>query len=273
MDYYQYQVNCPSNKIEILIALFSQFPFDSFQENDKGFDAYIPSNLHTNDLIKDLIQIKQVTDFQINSHFIPDQNWNKRWESNFKAIHVGKFCTIRADFHPKNPSSTHDIVINPKMAFGTGHHATTYMMIDFMQDMELQHKSVWDYGCGTGILAILASKLGAKKIIANDIEKASFENTVENAAINEISNIHTFEGDQSIIKEAKFDIILANINRNVILDSLSTLYKKLPKGGQILISGFLKEDEKIMKAAVLAQNFTLIQQKERDNWLCWWLTA
>ena len=196
------------------------------------------------------------------------------WESNFEPIQIDDFVAVRADFHPPtvdekgNQSVQFDLVINPKMAFGTGHHETTYMMMQLMRDINFEGKKVLDYGCGTGILAILASKLKAEYLEAVDIEAASFENTVENCKINEVQNVKAFEGTLEVIDASDFDIILANINRNVILDSLFSLKNKLNTEGVLLISGFLKEDETVMKEAVIKNGFKIINTIQRGNWLC-----
>ena len=238
MDYFQIKTTCDLDLTEILIALFSQFPFDTFEENETGFSSYIPSDSWTDDIEKGIIGIKQNFDFRVEKNFIPYQNWNEIWESNFHPILVGNFCGIRADFHEPLQQVKHEIVINPKMAFGTGHHETTFMVMSLMEEMDFAEKMVFDYGCGTGILAILASQLGAKNIDAVDIEQPSYENTVENAEINSISNIQPYLGTLTAVEKGDYDIILANINRNVILDSLPALFIKLKKGGILVVSGF-----------------------------------
>lgn len=268
MDYFQIKINCESELTEVLIALFSQFPFDTFEENETGFSAYLPSNDWTDEIEKGIIGLKENFYFRVEKNFIPYQNWNEIWESNFQPILVRDFCGIRADFHPPLQQVKHEIVINPKMAFGTGHHETTFMVMSLMEEMDFDGKKVFDYGCGTGILAILASQLGAKNIDAVDIEQPSYENTIENAEINQISNIQPYLGNLETVENSDYDLILANINRNVILDSLPSLFIKLKKGGTLVVSGFLKEDESLLKKAAIDANFEIGKGLERNNWIC-----
>ncbi|MEM6966395.1 MAG: 50S ribosomal protein L11 methyltransferase, partial [Bacteroidota bacterium] len=196
------------------------------------------------------------------------QNWNAIWESNFKPIVVGTFCGIRADFHSPLTEVQHEIIINPKMAFGTGHHETTWMMIAAMKKLDFSEKKILDYGCGTGILAILVSQLGAEKIDALDIELPSYENTIENAAINRIQNIEAIHGTLPKIQHLTYDIILANINRHVILENLSTLHNMLPIGGTLLISGILNTDKSLVQHSAEKAGFTYESINDKNNWIC-----
>ena len=284
MNYYSFEITTPQydeEKGDVITALLSDLPFDTFEDTGHCLKAYISEDNWTQDIENQLVELSKTLDFQFEKTFIPYQNWNVLWESNFEPIRIDDFVAVRADFHPPtvdengNQSVQFDLVINPKMAFGTGHHETTYMMMQLMQDIDFKGKKVLDYGCGTGILAILASKLQAEYIEAVDIEAASFENTIENCAINDVKNIKPFEGTLEVIEATDFDIILANINRNVILDSLFSLKNKLNvtangvrQAGVLLISGFLKEDETVMREAVLKNGFKIINTIQRGNWLC-----
>lgn len=268
MDYFQLKTTCTPDLTDILIALFSQFPFDTFEENETGFSAYIPADNWKDEIEKGIIGIKENFTFRVEKNFIPYQNWNAIWEASFQPILVDDFCGIRADFHPPLQQVKHEIVINPKMAFGTGHHETTYMVMSLMERMDFVGKSVFDYGCGTGILAILASQLGAKNIDAVDIEQPSYENTIENAAINQIDNIQPYLGTIETVEKGDFDIILANINRNVILATLPSLFNKLKSGGTLVVSGFLKEDEALLKDSAQKAGFHLGEGLNRNNWIC-----
>ena len=254
-------------KNEIIIAVLSDLPFDTFEETTTGVKAFMPENDWNDSVEEQLTEFSQIFDFSFEKTFIPYQNWNVIWESNFQPIKVDDFVGLRADFHPPTEGVLFDLVINPKMAFGTGHHETTYMVMELMRDVDFLGKKVLDYGCGTGILAILASKLGATDIEAVDIEEASYENTLENSVINDVHNIKSFCGRLDIIPSSDFDVILANINRNVILYSLSDLKRRLNKGGIILISGFLKQDEQILLDATVKEGFQHIETKHRGNWL------
>lgn len=270
MNYYEIEIIPPQyseEKVEILIAVLSDLPFDTFEEMETGLKAFIQEPDWSESVEEQLIEMSQMFEFTYKKTFVPYQNWNVIWESNFQPIKVDNFVGLRADFHSPTEGVVFDLVINPKMAFGTGHHETTFMVMQFMQDIDFIGKKVLDYGCGTGVLAILASKLGATVIEAVDIEEASFDNTIENCEINGVHNVLPFCGTLDVIPSADFDIILANINRNVILYSLSDLKNRLNKGGLLLISGFLKQDENILLDATKKEGFHHLETKQRGNWL------
>ncbi len=271
MNYYAIEMTTPQyseEKAEILIALLSELPFDTFEVGETALKAYILEKDWTEEIAQQTADINQRMGFAFEKTFIPYQNWNTVWESNFQPIRVDDFVGLRADFHPPTEGGLFDLVINPKMAFGTGHHETTYMMMQLMRDMDFVDKKVLDYGCGTGILAILASKLGATDLEAVDIEAASYENTLENNGINDVHNVKAFCGTLDVIPSVDFDIILANINRNVILYSLSDLKRRLNTGGILLISGFLIQDKSILFEATQKEGFQHIVTQQRGNWLC-----
>ena len=271
MNYYANEMTTPQyseEKAEILIALLSELPFDTFEVGETVLKGYILEKDWTEDAAQQTAEITQGFGFTFEKTFIPYQNWNVIWESNFQPIRVDDFVGLRADFHPPTEGVVFDLVINPKMAFGTGHHETTYMMMQLMRDLDFKAKKVLDYGCGTGILAILAEKLGATDLEAVDIEEASYENTLENNGINDVHNVKAFCGTLDVIPSSDFDIILANINRNVILYSLSDLKSRLKTGGTMLISGFLKQDEHILLDATKKEGFQHIVTQQRGNWLC-----
>lgn len=273
MDYFKYEFQTNPENNEMLIALLGELPFESFEENEKGFDAYVQVKNETPGVEERLLELKELFEFSHQKTLIKYQNWNAVWESNFETIVVRDFCGIRADFHEPFTEVKHEIVINPKMAFGTGHHETTWMMMSIMESLDFKEKNVFDYGCGTGILAILASQLGAKKIDAIDIELPSYENTLENARINNIENIKSIHGTLEKVEDQMYDLILANINRHVILDSFSTLNKMLTPSGILLISGILKEDEELVKNSAEASNFKIEKTEYRNNWICVELTV
>ena len=271
MNYYAIEMTTPQyseEKAEILIALLSEFPFDTFEVGETALKGYILEKDWTDNVAEQTAEISEGFGFSFEKTFIPYQNWNVIWESNFQPIRVDDFVGLRADFHPPTEGVVFDLVINPKMAFGTGHHETTYMMMQLMRDIDFVSKKVLDYGCGTGILAILAEKLGATDLEAVDIEEASYENTIENNGINDVHNIKVFCGTLDVIPSKDFDFILANINRNVILYSLSDLKSRLKTGGTLLISGFLKQDENILLDATKKEGFQHITTEQRGNWLC-----
>jgi len=223
---------------EQLVAFLSEAGYEGFEEQDFELNAYITDKKYDGLILNELAYKYQLSFSKI---VIPEQNWNKVWESNLQPVVVDNFVAIRANFHKAIPHVKYEIIITPKMSFGTGHHATTYMMIEQMKEIDFEGKTVLDFGTGTGILAILAEKLGAEKIYAIDIDPWSIQNAQENIVFNNCSRIDLLSGS---IPEKKYDIILANINRNVILDNAGVLASTLERYGQLIISGLLDEDEK-----------------------------
>jgi ribosomal protein L11 methyltransferase len=282
MNYYALTIipkEYTEERLEILTAVLGELPFDTFEETDKGLKAYIPEKDLTQDVDNELIALSTQFDFSFEKTFIPYQNWNSVWESNFQPIQVDDFVAVRADFHPNTEGVEFDLIVNPKMAFGTGHHETTYMMLQHMRSIDFKGKKVLDYGCGTGILAILAAKLGAVDLEAVDIEAPSFENTIENCAINNVDNVTAICGILDDVPSHDFDIILANINRNIIIDSLDDLKNRLKTRenpsdteGVLLISGFLKIDENTILQATNYAGFKHQKTLHRGNWLSMLLT-
>ena len=253
---------------EILMALLTQYEFESIEEHDDHFTMYVKTStfdFNTRSEVEKLIQSYDVT---YNIGEIQPQNWNAIWEASFQPVIVGSVCQVRADFHPPIADIQHDVIINPKMAFGTGHHATTYMMIEHMSDIDFHDKKVLDFGCGTGILAILASKCGAATIDAIDIEHESYLNTKENAEINDIKNIVSIEGELNAVPSTKYDIILANINRNILQKYSADLSSMLNPSGHLLISGILEEDSDQMIKTFNTEKIQTEKQSARDGWSC-----
>jgi len=268
MDYYNFHIKTEPENIEILLAFLSELDFDSFEEKEYGLDAFLAKNSFDQSFDNQLVSLQNKIPFTFEKELVENQNWNAIWESNFDSLNVDNFCSIRADFHEPISETEYEIIINPKMAFGTGHHETTFMMIQTMRHLDFNGKKVLDYGCGTGILAILASMLGAKEIDAVDIEIDSFENTIENAKNNNVLNINTIHGTIENINNSAYDIILANINRNVILDTLESLYKKLVKNGKLIVSGILKQDENLLLIKAGNCGFSTKNTIRRNNWIC-----
>ena len=231
---------------EILIALLSQTGFESFEEADNSLKAFIKEDAFTEDSLEDILKIVPVN-YAVT--VIPQQNWNAQWESSFEPIIVNEFVAIRAAFHQPIQNVQHEIIITPKMSFGTGHHATTYMMIKQMEDMDIKNKTVLDFGTGTGVLAILAEKMGAVAIDAIDYDEWSIENSKENTAANNCDNITLIKAE-TIATDKFYNIILANINLHVILENLAAIKATAKKGTVILLSGFIKADEEVMKKAL-----------------------
>ena len=229
--------------------------------------AYIAEIDLNHTFYDDIRSICNQFDCKWEEQLIPHQNWNTKWESSFSPIKIGQFVGIRADFHPPFQDVEHELIIHPRMAFGTGHHATTYLVMERMKDLGMQGKSVFDYGCGTGILAVLASLLKASPIDAVDIEEEATSNTLVNMKANNVSDIQIFTGDINIVPKRKYEIILANINRNVILNTLAALYERSCQGGDLLISGILKRDQQLVEKEAERCGYKQILVRERDGWL------
>lgn len=261
MDYIQITIQAAQEEQEKLISLLSQVEATGFEQQDEALLAYFEetsfNSYEVNAILKDFT-------FEINT--VQEQNWNEVWESTFEPVVIDNFCAVRAHFHEPIPNVAHEILITPKMSFGTGHHATTYMMMSQMRAIDFKGKSVFDFGTGTGILAILAHKLGASKITAIDNDEWSFENANENALQNNCDGID-FKLSSVFPEQKTFDIVLANINRNVILQYLPYLKGILNERGVLLLSGLLLDDKKDIVLACMAQSFKLTAEEERNNWI------
>lgn len=268
MDYYRYDIASDPTTAEILIAYLAEAPFDTFEENETGMAAYLPGKADGASAEILLEELKDQFAFTWTKTLIPGQNWNEIWESNFHPVVVGDFCAVRADFHEPIPNVTWELVINPKMAFGTGHHETTWQCIAAMEQLPLKSAKVLDFGCGTGILAILASKLGVSEAEAVDIEEESYRNTIENCTVNAVTNVTTRCGTLDAVEGRNFDGILANINRHVILATLPQMADLLKPNGWLLISGILLDDEEIVSDAAQATGFNKMWVTRKGNWLC-----
>ncbi len=256
----------PENR-EILAALLAEIGYDSFMDTPTGLSAYISADAFSSEATEAAIEpvrplFGQLT---VESKPMPDVDWNAEWEKSFTPITIDGRCRIRAPFHDYDAAYQLDIVIEPKMAFGTGHHATTTLMIRQLFDIDLNNKKVLDMGCGTGVLAIAALKLGAGSAVAIDIDHWSVENTRENAARNNVA-LTAVEGGVEAIS-GTFDIILANINRNILLDQMPTYSRSLAAGGLLCLSGFYATDLDIIreKAGQLGLQFEKVL--ERDEWV------
>ncbi|MGB8703569.1 MAG: 50S ribosomal protein L11 methyltransferase [Gillisia sp.] len=252
---------------EILIAELGEIGFESFVETEDGLQAYILAEEYKDELFSE-IQIFSSSEFEISftSKEIEQVNWNSEWEKNFSPIQVEQKCSVRAPFHPK-PETEYDIVIEPKMSFGTGHHATTHMMLQLILKNEWQGKKVLDMGCGTGVLAILAQMKGAKHIDAIDIDNWCYLNTLENVERNNCSKIDVFEGDASLLEGRKYDRIIANINRNILLNDIKTYAECLLPSGEIFLSGFYTDDVSFIEESCNQNGLFLKDSLERENWV------
>jgi len=249
---------------DILVATLSTYGFDGFEENENSLTGFIAEDNFSE---KELSGFAALYKFTYEKRLIKPTNWNEEWEKNFEAVIVDDFVAVRADFHAPIKNVEHEIIITPKMSFGTGHHATTYLMMQQMRRIAFKDKSVFDFGTGTGILAILAEKMGAKNIKAIDNDEWSINNAKENIERNNCAKISLLLGNEPPSKE-KFDIILANINKNVILSFIFSLTELLNEKGQLILSGLLQDDENDILAIVKELQVNHIYTIHRDKWIC-----
>ena len=247
---------------EILIAELSEHNFYAFEQNDNELIAYIKQEDFDEPILKMLLP----ADVIYKSSIIEDKNWNKEWESQFHPVIINNFAGIRASFHKPLENVEHEIIITPKMSFGTGHHATTFLMIDLMKEIDFKNKRVLDFGTGTGILAILAEKLGAASVLAIDNDEWSINNALENIEANRCERIITKERN-NIAAVSSVDIILANINFNILEENAKDLSLLLEQNSVLLLSGILQSDEKNITATFVKNGFIKIQVADKDGWI------
>jgi ribosomal protein L11 methyltransferase len=267
MNYIQYTftITPPEPGTDILIATLADLEFESFSVTETGVEAYIQEPFDNEALVKEIV----FDDFLISYQRveIPKTNWNEEWEKNFNPVFVDDLVCIRAHFHPKVNNIKHDIIITPKMSFGTGHHDTTWLVCKTMFELDFKNTSVLDMGCGTGILAILAKQLGATSILGIDIDEWSIENSIENAAINAASDIVFKKGDASLLPvKPTFDIVLANINKNILKKDLASYYQSLKKDGYVLLSGFFTADVEELTNLAKSIGFSSVAQYNKNEW-------
>lgn len=264
---YRFSISPLQPGTDILIAELGELGFDSFVETNNGLLAYVKKENWNPSALQN-IQILSSESFRISYEVsdIEQENWNEQWEKNFDPINVDNQCVVRAPFHDK-PDVAFDIVITPKMSFGTGHHETTHMMLQLVLALDFTGKTVLDMGCGTGVLAILAAMKGAGSVDAVDIDNWSYLNAKENVAGNSCEQINVFEGDVSILTNQKYDIIMANINRNILLSDIPVYVKHLRMGGELLLSGFYKEDIPLISKVCTANGLSFQENLEKNNWV------
>jgi ribosomal protein L11 methyltransferase len=251
---------------DIFMGALGELGFESFEETEKGLKAYIQADQYTEGMEETCWAWHlDGVDISAERTFIPRVNWNEEWEKNFEPILVDNHVYIHAPFHPAKPEVPYQLLIEPKMSFGTGHHQTTHMMVQFVMELDVANKSVLDMGCGTGILAILAAMRGATPVVGIDIDDWSVENTIENAERNN-TEMRTQKGGAEVLGAEVFDVILANINKHVLLADMATYASVLKPGGAIVFSGFYTHDLADIEACANAFGLKLVSSKERETW-------
>ena len=255
---------------DVLAALLAEIGFESFVPEDEGMSAYVPQALYNAENIANVVAEFPIEGFEItyDCQFIEGEDWNAQWEKNyFQPIVLGEDCVIHSTFHTDVPKARYDILIDPKMAFGTGYHQTTCHMLRAILASDMSGKSVLDMGCGTALLAILARKHGAEKVVAIDIDEFAYENAKENVALNGTPDIEVRLGGADAIKESDcFDYVIANINRNILLMDMVNYVRCMHSGSQIFISGFYTEDMEVLKEEAARHGLRYLDYAENDNW-------
>ena len=255
---------------DVLAALLAEIGFESFVPEDEGMSAYVPQALYNEENIANVVAEFPIEGFEItyDCQFIEGEDWNAQWEKNyFQPIALGEDCVIHSTFHTDVPKARYDILIDPKMAFGTGYHQTTCHMLRAILASDMSGKSVLDMGCGTALLAILARKHGAEKVVAIDIDEFAYENAKENVALNGTPDIEVRLGGADAIKESdSFDYVIANINRNILLMDMVNYVRCMHTGSQIFISGFYTEDMEVLKEEAARHGLRYLDYAENDNW-------
>lgn len=279
-DYQEVRIDitpCTEEATDLLAAYLADVGFESFVPDEAGLTAYIAASDFDPQAVEDIIaSFPMEIEAAISDKFIEGKDWNSEWEKNyFKPIVVGGECVVHSSFHTDVPEAKYDIVIDPKMAFGTGHHSTTSLIIEYLLGEELEGKSVIDMGTGTGILAILARKRGATPVTGIEIDEGAWQNAVENATLNDASDVHMVHGDARALTQATrpdsshdhhADLLIANINRNIILADLDEYAAALKPGGTMILSGFYEQDVHLLTEVGALHGLTPVDRKSRDNW-------
>jgi ribosomal protein L11 methyltransferase len=250
----------------LLIADLLQAGFESFSEEEDAILAYIPADIFQDEMLKGLPFLQNHPEVKADVHPLEDKNWNKEWESNYQPVTIAGKCHVRAPFHPPMAEVDYEIIIEPKMAFGTAHHETTQLMASWLMELDIKGKEVLDMGCGTGILAILANKMGAANVTGIDNDEWAWRNGLENFRINRVDNGNVYQGDASLIKTRSFDMILANINRNVLLQDMKVYVDGLRENGLLLLSGFYEKDIDAIAACASENGLLLTASHSLNDW-------
>jgi ribosomal protein L11 methyltransferase len=272
MNYYKLELRIiPNTEIhrDVFSALLADIGFESFVKTDKGLDAFVSEKNYSERAITEAVENFPLPDVQIqyNVEFVESKNWNEEWEKNFfHPIIIDNRVIIHSSFHRDTPVLPYDIVIDPKMAFGTGHHATTSLMISYLLELDLENQLFLDMGCGTALLAILASKRGANPVTAIDNEKWAYENSLENIRVNNTPSIRVMLGDAGLLEKENYAVIFANINRNILLNDIPVYAQCMLPGASLFMSGFYAKDREIITKECKKQDLIFISSKEKSNW-------
>lgn len=268
---------CNETITDLLAAYLADAGYESFVPDDKGLTAYINAADYSTEAVEQILaEFPMEIEATVSEEYVEGQDWNHEWEKNyFRPIVVGGRCVVHSSFHTDVPAAEYDIVIDPKMAFGTGHHSTTSLIIEYLLDMQLEGKSVIDMGTGTGILAILCHKRGANPVTGIEIDEGAWQNAIENTILNNAESVHMIHGDARELKQFTLmdapvdkhvDLFIANINRNIILADLNEYAAALKPGGIMILSGFYREDAQMLLDAGEIYDLKGVNEKHRDNW-------
>ena len=252
---------------DILVAKLDEIQFESYAEEMDVLKAYVQTHLLDKNAVKKIInEIGELTDISFTIKKLKHQNWNQKWESDYKHVFINDMCVVRSDFHDPIPEVKYEIIISPKMSFGTGHHETTSLIMNQMFELNFKGRSVLDMGSGTGILSILASKLGAVNLVGIDTDEWAFKNAIENSNLNNLTDIRFIHGNVSAIPDIGFDIVLANINRNIILQDMARYINVMTDNAGIILSGFLKKDLPLIIERSIELGLKLVTLKNKKQW-------
>lgn len=267
MDYIELTLQADADFVEILMAELAELGFESFVETDDGLEAYIQEEIFDNMAVKQMLEgYAERTGISYQFKKIVRQNWNAEWEKNFQPIQIAEQIFVRADFHEAKPDFPYEIIITPKMSFGTGHHETTSMVMEHQLTTDHTGKKVLDVGTGTGILAVLASKLGASHISAFDIDEWSVENTIENIRLNGAQNVSVRQGTIEDEPQDTYEIVLANINRNILISQIPAYVKFMAPGAELIVSGFYEKDITDIEKVAESVGLKKMLQLSKNNW-------
>lgn len=269
MNFIAVHVTCPEELSEIILAELSLFPFDTFEEHDHGVSAFCEENVFTKEMEVEIRQsLGKYDGISFTTQVLPRENWNEEWEKHYEPVIVKDQIIVRASFHDPETIFPYELIITPKMSFGTGHHATTHLMLEEMLSIDFKEKRVADFGSGTGVLAIMAHKLGAKSLLATDVDDWCIENCIENFELNHVPDVKTLQGPikELDLKGETYDIILANINKNILLEEMEAYIAHLENEGYLFLSGFYQHDIQDLLAKAPDLGMKKIKESTKSDW-------